>query len=77
VLPSVPQALPPARGDVEGRANARARAIAWSVRVVALVLELGWALSTRHWGRWAVVRCCLLIDPFKFKFDRLNMNLTV
>jgi hypothetical protein len=28
-------------------------------------------------GPVAVVRCHLLIGPFKFKFDCLNMNLTV
>jgi hypothetical protein len=27
--------------------------------------------------RWAVVRCQLLISLFEFKFDRLNMNLTI
>jgi hypothetical protein len=34
--------------------------------------------TTAHrWGRWTVVRCQLLIDPFKLKFDCLNMNLTI
>jgi hypothetical protein len=28
-------------------------------------------------AHWAVVRCRLLIDLFKFKFDYLNTNLTV
>jgi hypothetical protein len=67
-----PQTLPLARGDVEGRAGDRA--IAWSARTVAPTLESGRALPL---GRWVVVRCHLLIGPFKFKFDHLNTNLTV
>jgi hypothetical protein len=29
------------------------------------------------WPEQAVVRCHLLIGPVKFKFDRLNSNLTI
>jgi hypothetical protein len=37
--------------------------------------ECGTAHVTAHnWSRWVVVRCQLLIDSFKFKFDCLNMN---
>jgi hypothetical protein len=36
----------------------------------------GWLRQcVHHWSRWAVVRSQLLIDPFEFKFDRLNISL--
>jgi hypothetical protein len=70
VVPPLGQVVapPPVGGDMEdctgGRGSARSEAgLGGTTRTTA-----------RHWSRWAVVRCQLLIGTFKFKFDRLNMN---
>jgi hypothetical protein len=34
-------------------------------------------VTARRWSWWTVVRWHLLIDPFEFKFNNLNTNLTI
>jgi hypothetical protein len=60
------------RGKARGRQGLRLPEAGGSVRVGA-----GPVGTAFRWGRRAVVRCHILIGPFKFKFNRLNMNLTV
>jgi hypothetical protein len=34
-------------------------------------------ITATRWGMWAIVRYHFLIGPFKFKFNCLNINLTI
>jgi hypothetical protein len=65
-----PYVLPSARGELTGHADGGTVHI--EVRSDGTVRT-----TVHHWGWWTVVRCRVLVNLFKFKFDRLNMNLTI
>jgi hypothetical protein len=73
-----PYVLPSARGELTGHADGGAAVVGLGGTVHIEVRSDGTVRTTvHHWGWWTVVRCRVLVNLFKFKFDRLNMNLTI